>query len=147
MKKVMQSEKRENEPIICIEPSAEFYFKRGWKAFQKSRLHDAEKYFERAASFAQDEMDRVFGLCQVALIKQHQGNYQASADLLDSLIKEGLGYFPEVYYFQANNFAFLEDFLRALKYTQVYLYLEPSGDYQQEAEQFQAELEIELDNF
>lgn len=136
-----------NTNIIHIHPDAEFYFNRAWDAFDKNALERSLKYFKRAASLATLDEDKEFAQCQIALIHQHLGNYQQSCDLIQDLILKGSENYPEVYYFQANNYAFLGDFSKALKSTQMYLYLVPSGEYKEEAEEFQRDMEEELNTF
>lgn len=141
------SNKNGQANIIRINPNAEFYFNRAWEAFDKNDLDHSLKYFERATSLADNDVDREFGQCQIALIHQHLGNFQKSCDLINELIQKGSENYPEVHYFQANNYAFLGDYSKALKCTQMYLYLVPMGEYKEEAEEFQKDLEEELNSY
>lgn len=143
----MMSNKPVQSNIIRINPNADFYFNRAWEAFDKNKLEQALKYFKRATSLSDNDGDREFGQCQTALIYQHLGNFQKSCDLINELIEKGSENYPEVHYFQANNYAFLGDYTKALKCTQMYLYLVPNGEYREEAEEFQKDLEEELNIF
>lgn len=141
------TQKKPQANIIRIHPDAEFYFNRAWDAFDNNALERSLKYFKRAESLANLDEDKEFAQCQIALIYQHLGNYQQSRDLIHELILKGTENYPEVHYFQANNYAFLDDFARALKCIQMYLYLVPNGEYKEEAEEFQRDLEEELNSF
>lgn len=128
--------------IIRLEPSSDLYYSRGLTDFERGRIEKAKQKFRIGASLAKTPQDRFFGLCQVALLHQHTGHYEESIRLMDELIGESAGRYPEIYFFQANNYAFIDDHKEALKYTERYLRIDPEGEYAEEAEEFKEMLEF-----
>lgn len=139
--------KDENKPARIIEfiPNTEFYFNRGIIAFQKNKVELAKKYLLRAADFCRTDDERAYTLCQLAICYQHTGEYAESIQILQELLQSIDKEFPEAYYFLANNYAFLNDFEKALDAVQYYLSEDPNGDFMNEAEELLAMILYELD--
>ena len=140
---------RENETatIIPFIPTSDFYFQRGVKAFQKNDIIKAKEYLLRASTLSKTEEERVFALCQLAICYQQTGEFAESMEILDDLIENDGDIFPEAYYFQANNYAFLDELEEALELVVRYLQLEPNGDFFDEAESLKEVIEIEIKEF
>jgi len=136
-------ERQKRNTIIQVIPNSDLYYSRGLKEYEKGRISQAKKNFQIGTSLAKNEQDRFFGLCQVALLHQHTGQYKESMEIMEQLLKKGAGRYPEIYYFQANNYAFVEDYKEALKLTERYLRIDPDGEYAEEAEEFKEMLEYE----
>ncbi|WP_277630612.1 hypothetical protein [Atopococcus tabaci] len=139
-------EKSKRNTIIEVIPNTGLYYDRGLREYEKGNIPRAQKYFQIGVSLAENEQDRYFGLCQVALLHQHLGNFQESLELLEELLAKGTSRYPEMYFFQANNYAFLEEYKEALKLTERYLRIEPDGEYAEEALEFKEMLEEEWYN-
>lgn len=139
----------ENQQATIIEviPTSEFYFKRGIAAFQKNEMDRAKKYFSRAVTLSKNEEETIFASCQLAICYQHTGNYDESIEILEDLIENSGDIFSEAYYFQANNYAFIEDLEQSLVLVEQYLALDPDGDFFEEATELQETLKMELNEF
>lgn len=133
--------------IIEVIPTSEFYFKRGITAFQKNEMDRAKKYFSRAVTLSKNEEETIFASCQLAICYQHTGNYDESIEILEDLIENSGDIFAESYYFQANNYAFIEDLEQSLVLVEQYLALDPDGDFFEEATELQETLKMELNEF
>jgi len=107
----------------------------------------AKKYFSRAVTLSKNEEESIFASCQLAICYQHTGEYDESIEILDELIKNSGDIFAEAYYFQANNYAFLEDLEQSLLLVEQYLTLDPDGDFVDEASELQETLKVELNEF
>lgn len=139
----------ENEKAVIIPfiPTSDFYFQRGIKAFQKNDMTKAKEYLLRASTLSKNEEERIFALCQLAICYQQTGEFAESMEILDDLIHSDGDIFPEAYYFQANNYAFLDELEEALELVVKYLELEPDGDFSEEAESLKQVIEIEIKEF
>ncbi|MGY3777245.1 tetratricopeptide repeat protein [Isobaculum melis] len=131
----MVKDEHKTARIIEFIPNTEFYFNRGIIAFQKNKIQLAKKYLLRAADFCQTDDERAYTLCQLAICHQHTGEYAESIQILEALLESIDKEFPEAYYFLANNYAFLNDFEKALEAVQRYLREDPNGDFINEAEE------------
>ncbi|WP_027108881.1 tetratricopeptide repeat protein [Lacticigenium naphthae] len=130
--------------IIHVVPSSSLYYDRGLKAYDENHIDKAQKYFERGVSLAETEDDRIFGKCQLALLYQHNGNFQVSIDMLNELLEEKPTRYPELYFFQANNYAFVENYEKALHLTELYIRTDPDGQYLDEAKEIKEMIEYEM---
>lgn len=143
----MSEMENQKATIIEVIPTSEFYFQRGIVAFQKNEMDRAKKYFSRAVTLSKNEEERIFASCQLAICFQHTGDYDESIEILDELIENSGDIFVEAYYFQANNYAFLEDLEQSLILVEQYLALDPDGDFVEEASELQETLKMELNEF
>ena len=143
----MSEIEKQQATIIEVIPTSEFYFKRGITAFQKNEMDRAKKYFSRAVTLSKNEEETIFASCQLAICYQHTGNYDESIEILDDLIENSGDIFAESYYFQANNYAFIEDLEQSLVLVEQYLALDPDGDFFEEATELQDTLKMELNEF
>ncbi|ALV22742.1 MAG: hypothetical protein RR548_01545 [Carnobacterium sp.] len=143
----MANRRNKTATIIQFNPTSDFYFQRGIKAFQKNDMSRAKTYLLRAATLSKNEEEKVFALCQLAICHQHTGEFTESIDILEELIEKSGDIFPEAYYFQSNNYAFLDELETALELVVLYLELEPDGDFLEEAEDLKETIELELNGF
>lgn len=143
----MSEIEKQQATIIEVIPTSEFYFKRGITAFQKNEMDRAKKYFSRAVTLSKNEEETIFASCQLAICYQHTGNYDESIEILEDLIENSGDIFSEAYYFQANNYAFIEDLEQSLVLVEQYLALDPDGDFFEEATELQETLKMELNEF
>ena len=143
----MSEIEKQQATIIEVIPTSEFYFKCGITAFQKNEMDRAKKYFSRAVTLSKNEEETIFASCQLAICYQHTGNYDESIEILEDLIENSGDIFSEAYYFQANNYAFIEDLEQSLILVEQYLALDPDGDFFEEATELQETLKMELNEF
>lgn len=143
----MSNKENSKATIIPFVPTSDYYFQRGIKAFQKNDMTKAKEYLLRAGTLSKTEEERVFAHCQLAICYQQTGEFSESMELLEDLIENDGDIFPEAYYFQANNYAFLDELEEALELVDKYLQLEPSGDFSDEAESLKQVIEIEIKEF
>ncbi len=107
---------KENGQVISFHQLADFFYKKGMKAYQGHKLEDAIKYFRRAAQNKKEP----FILCQLATVLSEAGEYQESNQILLKLIRSH-SEIEQCYYFIANNYAYLGLFQQAKKYAEQYL--------------------------
>lgn len=143
----MSSLEQNNAQIISFLPSSDYYFNLGIGAFQKNDMKRAKKYLARAVTLCKNEEEKIFALCQLAICHQHAGEFDESIAILADLIEESGDIFSEAYYFQANNYAFLEDLPKALELVETYLKIDPTGDFNEEAIELRTTLKMELKDF
>ena len=143
----MSDIEQNSAPIINFFPSSDYYFNLGIEAFQKNDMKRAKKYLSRAVTLCKTEEEKIFALCQLAICHQHVGEFQESILILTDLIAESGDIFSEAYYFQANNYAFLEDLPKALELVETYLKLDPLGDFSEEAKELLETIQSELNEF
>lgn len=129
--------------ILTVHPGSELYYERGGQSFDHGNIQKAKVYFDRGASLAETEEDWAYGLCQLALLEQFTGNIKKSMELLEEVMAFQSSTYPEMFYFQANNYAFLENFNQALSLAKYYLLCDPKGEYAEEAEEFVQMVETE----
>lgn len=129
--------------VLPVSPGSELYYERGGIAFDGGNIKKAKIYFERGASLAETEEDWAYGLCQWALLEQFTGNIEKSMELLEEVMAFQSSAYPEMFYFQANNYAFLDDFKQALSLAKYYLFCDAEGEYAEEAEEFVTMIETE----
>ncbi|MGX7419058.1 tetratricopeptide repeat protein [Carnobacterium gallinarum] len=143
----MSSLEKNTAQIINFIPSSDYYFNLGIGAFQKNDMKRAKKYLARAVTLCKNEEEKIFALCQLAICHQHIGEFNESIEILTNLIEESGDIFSEAYYFQANNYAFLEELPKALDLVETYLKIDPTGDFIEEAMELRNTLKIEIKDF
>lgn len=122
--------------IHFLNPTPEFYFAKGTKAFEQSDLPAAIKYLTRAAGLAPKN---TLIICQLAICYTENGECEKSNELLSDALK--IEYKPYFYYFMANNYAYLANFKQAIYYSRRYLQEKPRGEYAGPARELVAVLE------
>lgn len=135
--------KEKQSAVLEVIPSSDLYYERGGQLFDKGNIQKAKEAFELGASLAETEEDWAYGICQLALLHQYTDSIRDSIELLEEALEYQSGVYPEMFYFQANNYAFLENFEKALSLTKYYLLLDPNGEYAEEATEFVQMMEEE----
>lgn len=132
--------------VISFLPSCEFYFNLGMTAFSKSNYKKAITYLERAQTLAHSDDDYVFANCQLAICLQYDNRYNEAIQRLEKLNGHYGEHHPEIQYFLANCYAFMNEFKRSLGYVEAYL---ASGqqEFKHEATDLLSQLHHEQDNF
>lgn len=128
--------------ILSFIPTAEYYFSKGVKAYQRRDFHKAKKYFLRALQL---EPGEPMITCQLAVLHTEIGEYQQSNRLLHYIIDELDEELFECHYFLANNYAHLGLFKDAHQHASLYLQLEPNGEFYDETEELLEVLSLEAD--
>jgi tetratricopeptide (TPR) repeat protein len=126
--------------IIPFIQNGEYYFKKGLSAHRRRDLYRAKKYLERAVHL--NPQEPMF-LCQLAAVLAELGEYQASNQLLLTIINELDLEMNECLYFLANNYAHLGLFREAMKYAELYIEREPDGEFAEDTEDLLELLNIE----
>ncbi len=117
--------------VLSFNPTGEYYFNKGLKAYHQRDLYKAKKFLERAQNL--EPLEPVIA-CQLAIVCTDLGDYADSNRLLDKIIKELDPYMTECHYFLANNFAHQGLFKDAYKHASEYLKKEAYGEFTEEAE-------------
>ncbi|MBS4190339.1 tetratricopeptide repeat protein [Bacillus sp. FJAT-49705] len=112
--------------LLLFNPTGEYYFSKGLKAYHKRDLYKAKKYLQRAIQLEPDESMIV---CQLAVIHSEMGDYQQANRLLHRIIEELDADMVECHYFLANNYAHLGFFKDAYHHANLYLELDEDGEF------------------
>lgn len=136
------SEDRNNKKILTFIPTGGFYFQKGVKAFESGDLQTAKKYLKRACELEPDE--GIFA-CQLAIVLAENEEYERSNEILFNIIRKINPYMYEVYYFLANNFAYLGMYHEAIHYATKYLQQVPYGEFADSARELLDILALEND--
>lgn len=134
----------EERKIIELIPSADIYYDRALKAFEKREYKKAIEYFKRGVSLSSTDHEEFFGRVQMALMMQHSQDFQESIALLNDLLEKANNQVPELYYFQATNYVYIEEFETALSLIETFLDMGQTGPYLGEAEAMKQMLEQRL---
>jgi tetratricopeptide (TPR) repeat protein len=134
--------KKQKAKILSFVPTAEYYFSKGVKAYQRRDFHKAKKYFLRALQL---EPGEPMITCQLAVLYTEMGEYQQSNRLLHSILDELDEELFECHYFLANNYAHLGLFKDAYHHASLYMQLEPFGEFFEETEDLLEVLTLEAD--
>ena len=116
--------------ILTFNPTGEYFFSKGLKAYHKRDLHKAKKYLQRAMQLEPDEPMIV---CQLAVICSETGEYRYANELLHKILDELDADMAECHYFLANNYAHLGFFKDAYRHANFYLDLEEDGEFADDA--------------
>ena len=128
--------------ILSFVPTAEYYFTKGVKAYNRRDFHKAKKYFLRALQL---EPGEPMITCQLAVLHTEMGEYQQSNRLLHSILDELDEELYECHYFLANNYAHLGLFKDAYHHATLYLQLEKDGEFAEDTEELLELLMLEVD--
>ncbi|KAB2329064.1 tetratricopeptide repeat protein [Cytobacillus depressus] len=115
--------------LLIFNPTGEYYFSKGLKAYHKRDLYKAKKYVQRAVQLEPDEPMIV---CQLAVIFSEMGEYQQANKLLLKIIDELDSEMVECHYFLANNYAHLGFFKDAYYHANLYMELDEDGEFADE---------------
>jgi len=112
--------------LLTFNPTGEYYFSKGLKAYHKRDLHKAKKCFQRALQL---EPDEPMIACQLAVICSELGEYQQANRLLHRILEELDPEMIECHYFLANNYAHLGFFKDAYHHANLYLEFDEDGEF------------------
>lgn len=129
--------------LITFNPTGEYYFSKGIKAYHQRDYNKSLKYLQRAMQLDPGEPTI---LCQLAIVYADIGEYQKSNELLHLIIEELDEEMVECYYFLANNYAHLGFFKDAYYHAKLYLKLEPEGEFREDTEDLLEVLTLESDD-
>jgi tetratricopeptide (TPR) repeat protein len=129
--------------ILSFLPTGEYYFKEGLKAYHRRDYTKSKKYLQRA--FQLDPGEPMIA-CQLAIILTELGEYEESNRLLHIILEELDEEMTESHYLLANNYAHLGLFKDAYQHANLYLELEPDGDFADDTEDLLELLTMESDD-
>jgi tetratricopeptide (TPR) repeat protein len=140
---------KQKAKVLSFIPTAEYYFTKGVKAYHRRDFHKAKKYFLRALQL---EPGEPMITCQLAVLHTEMGEYQQSNRLLHMILDELDEQMYECHYFLANNYAHLGLFKDAHHHANLYIQLDPYGEFAEDTKELLELLtleveEIEEDNF
>lgn len=133
---------KQKAKILSFVPTAEYYFTKGVKAYNRRDFHKAKKYFLRALQL---EPGEPMITCQLAVLYTEMGEYQQSNRLLHSVLDELDEELYECHYFLANNYAHLGLFKDAHHHAKLYMQLEPYGEFVEDTEDLLQLLTLEAE--
>lgn len=125
------SELGQQAKILSFQPTGEFYFTKGLKAYHKHELNKAKKYLARALEL---EPGEPMIACQLAITCTEIGEYNYSNNLLENILNVLDPYMTECHYFLANNYAHLGMFEEAYRHANAYLDKDEGGEFSEDAE-------------
>ncbi|MGP7819401.1 tetratricopeptide repeat protein [Niallia sp. 01092] len=128
--------------LITFNPTGEYYFSKGIKAYHRKDYYKSLKYLQRAMQLEPGEPMIV---CQLAILYADIGEYQKSNKLLHLVLEELDEEMVECYYFLANNYAHLGFFKDAYYHANLYLKLDKNGEFVEETEDLLEVLTLETD--
>lgn len=129
--------------ILSFLPTGEYYFKEGLKAYHRCDYKKSKKYLERA--FQLDPGEPMIA-CQLAIILTELGEYDESNRMLHIILEELDEEMTECHYLLANNYAHLGLFKDAYQHANLYLELDPEGDFTDDTEDLLELLSMEADD-
>ena len=132
--------------IIELNPSAQLYYQRALKAFDRQQMDKGITYLKRGISLAWNNQDYYYGQIQLALMYQHAGRFEESIELIEELIREQKSTYPDLYYFQAVNLSYLNRFEEALTYLEEFQYILDQNSFLDSQYQEEAERMVEMIN-
>ncbi|WP_141432988.1 tetratricopeptide repeat protein [Bacillus sp. 03113] len=128
--------------LLAFNPTGEYYFSKGLKAYHRRDFNKAKKYLERAIQL---EPNEPMIACQLAVLYTEIGEYTQSNQLLHLIIDQLDKDMVECHYFLANNYAHLGFFKDAYIHANKYLELDQDGDFADDTEDLLDVLTLEAD--
>ncbi|WP_042462924.1 tetratricopeptide repeat protein [Neobacillus dielmonensis] len=132
-----------NGKILSFVPTGEYYFKKGIKAYHRRDFQKAKKYLGRAMQL---EPGEPMIACQLAIVSTELGEFEHSNRLLHVILEDLDPGLVECHYFLANNYAHLGYFKDAYHHAQLYLQMDPDGDFADDAEELLELLMLESED-
>jgi tetratricopeptide (TPR) repeat protein len=117
--------------ILSFVPNGEYYFTKGIKAYHRRDFKKAKKYLGRAMQL---EPGEPMITCQLAIVSTELGEFENSNTLLHLILEDLDEEMAECHYFLANNYAHMGFFKDAYHHANMYLELEPNGDFSEDTE-------------
>ncbi|TVP83018.1 MAG: hypothetical protein EA344_10345 [Alkalicoccus sp.] len=137
----MNDVRQNKAEVIPFMQEGSFFYKKGIEAYQNKKVDRSLHYIKKAIQLEPEEP--VF-LCQMAIVLSEEGDYEASNQWLNKIKNDVDPYMSECYFFLANNQAHTGEFQEAKENVETYLEMDPSGDFQEDAESLLLLLESEL---
>ncbi len=125
--------------LVSVRPTCEFYFDRGMQAFERFQYTRALTCLQRAKSLAKTKDDYIFVVCQLAICLESVGDYHGAATVLEEIPTANYQSHPELQYFLATAYAFLNQTQASYELTTAYLQSDDS-DFDAEATELLQEL-------
>lgn len=117
--------------ILSFVPTGEYYFTKGIKAYHRRDFKKAKKYLQRAMQL---EPGEPMITCQLAIVSTELGEFENSNRLLHLILEDLDEEMAECHYFLANNYAHMGFFKDAYHHANMYLELDPNGDFSEDTE-------------
>ncbi|MBU8880927.1 tetratricopeptide repeat protein [Bacillus sp. FJAT-29790] len=130
--------------LLSFNPTGEYYFSKGIKAYHRRDLYKAKKYLQRAMQLEPGEPMIV---CQLAIICSEMAEYQQANQYLHLILDELDEEMVECHYFLANNYAHLGFFKDAYHHANLYMELEQDGEFLEDTEDLLELLTMEAEEF
>lgn len=111
--------------LVAVRPTCEFYFDRGMQAFERFQYAKALKCLQQAKTLAKTKDDYIFVVCQLAICLESVGQYQNAVTALEEIPVANYQSHPEIQYFLATAYAFLNQMQASFQLATAYL---QSGD-------------------
>jgi tetratricopeptide (TPR) repeat protein len=126
--------------IIPFIPEGDFYYTKGIEAYQNGKLEKAMKWLNKAIEMEPTEV--IYHL-QKSVIFTELGSFHKAIYILDDIIKEHDDNYPECFYMLAYNYSKLGYMHDAEKFANLYLKMEPKGDFHEQAQELLSYVEEE----
>lgn len=133
------SDRRSN--VIAMNFDAEYFFQRGVRFLQRNDLHKALKAFKKTVEY---EPTNPINYCNLAGVLSEMGDFEASNELLEHVLRDLDPSMAECQFYLANNYANMGEYDIAEEHVLRYLDAQPDGEYAEDAEDM---LEVLLDEF
>ncbi|GJM80668.1 hypothetical protein HMSSN139_31640 [Paenibacillus sp. HMSSN-139] len=128
--------------VLPISMDAGFFFERAVSSLDRYRYDKALKYFRKAVEY---EPGNPVNHCNMAGILSEMGDYEASNEVLNTVLTEIDPSMTECYFYMANNYANMDQFEAAEEALIHYLEQDEHGQFLSEAEEMIDLLQYELD--
>ncbi|MBP3037919.1 tetratricopeptide repeat protein [Bacillaceae bacterium Marseille-Q3522] len=128
--------------LLSFNPTGEYYFAIGMKAYQRKAYQKAIKYIQKAIRLEPYEPVIV---CQLAIIYTELGKYEQSNELLHRILNGIDKEMVECHYFLATNYVHIGLFKAAYQHALRYLDLDKNGEFVEDAEELLDFLSLETD--
>lgn len=130
-----------NAQVIPFMRDGSFFYKKGIEAYQNKQTAKSIHLIKRAVDM--DPEEPVF-LCQLAILLAEEGDYASSNRWLRQIIEDVDPSMSESYFFLANNLAHSGEFEEAKEYLEMYMELDCTGDFREDADALHYLLKVEL---
>ncbi len=117
--------------LLSFVPTGEYYFTKGVKAYHRRDFIKAKKYLGRALQL---EPGEPMITCQLAIVLTELGEFENSNQLLHLILEDLDEEMAECHYFLSNNYAHLGFFKDAYHHANIYLEMDPNGDFIEDTE-------------
>lgn len=128
--------------VLPLSMDAGFFFERAVSSLDRYHYDKALKYFRKAVEY---EPENPVNHCNMAGILSEMGDYEASNEVLATVLREIDPTMTECYFYMANNYANMDLFEAAEEALVTYLEEDAGGHFLAEAEEMMDLLQYELD--